>query len=161
MIGGALELDGVDDSVLVDLLLDPRAGSFSILTWVKGGTLGQVIVSQADAKLGRTTSPGCSWLAIDAAGMLTTDLAGADPAVPETEVVLADGRWHRVGLVWDDFSKTSTLYIDSVEVAACVEPILPVTHGGLQIGVGRKSEPGTFFSGLIDDVRIYDRAVKP
>ncbi|MHC4172226.1 MAG: hypothetical protein ACYTBX_09230 [Planctomycetota bacterium] len=29
------------------------------------------------------------------------------------------------------------------------------------MGAGNALEPGSFFSGLIDDVRIYDRAVTP
>jgi len=29
------------------------------------------------------------------------------------------------------------------------------------IGCNSQHTPGTFWSGLIDDVRIYDRAVKP
>jgi hypothetical protein len=33
--------------------------------------------------------------------------------------------------------------------------------GGLNIGCGKDMTPGTFFTGLIDDVRIYDRAVRP
>jgi hypothetical protein len=32
---------------------------------------------------------------------------------------------------------------------------------GLYIGVGKDYASGTFFSGLIDDVRIYNRAVAP
>jgi hypothetical protein len=31
----------------------------------------------------------------------------------------------------------------------------------LNSGTGRKLEAGTFFSGFIDDVRIYDRALIP
>jgi hypothetical protein len=33
--------------------------------------------------------------------------------------------------------------------------------GDLQIGAGKNLDPGSFFSGLIDDVRIYDRAITP
>ncbi|MHC4537823.1 MAG: LamG-like jellyroll fold domain-containing protein [Planctomycetota bacterium] len=32
---------------------------------------------------------------------------------------------------------------------------------GLYIGTNKAMEAGTFFSGLIDDVRIYNRAVRP
>jgi len=32
---------------------------------------------------------------------------------------------------------------------------------GLYIGVDKNYTPGTFFSGLIDDVRIYNRVVSP
>jgi hypothetical protein len=31
----------------------------------------------------------------------------------------------------------------------------------LSIGAGKAMEAGTFWSGLIDDVRIYNRTVKP
>ena len=37
--------------------------------------------------------------------------------------------------------------------------ILESSRGGLYFGVGNNLEPGSFFSGLIDDVRIYDRAL--
>ncbi|MHC4070675.1 MAG: LamG-like jellyroll fold domain-containing protein [Planctomycetota bacterium] len=33
--------------------------------------------------------------------------------------------------------------------------------GGLYIGAGQDYAAGTFFAGLIDDVRIYNRAVSP
>jgi len=33
--------------------------------------------------------------------------------------------------------------------------------GGVNIGCGKNMTPVTFFSGLIDDVRIYNRVVRP
>jgi hypothetical protein len=158
---GALEFDGVDDYVTADVVLDPKAGPFSVLAWVKGGAPGQVIVSQADLQVDRTKYEGCSWLEIETLGRLTTGLHSGDVVLPALDVVVTDGQWHRVALVWDDTSNNSTLYVDSVEVAAYMDPTKPTTYGGLQIGVGRSREPGTFFTGLIDDVRIYNRAVKP
>jgi len=162
MVDGALEFDGVDDFVGAELILDPEDGPFSLFAWIKGGAPGQVVVSQADARVGRYDRPGCSWLAIDPAlGTLTTDLVSPQFIPPATEVAITDGQWHRVGLVWDASSETSVLYVDDVEVATDVQPTLPKTYGGLQIGAGRSREPTTFFTGLIDDVRIYNRAVKP
>ena len=38
---------------------------------------------------------------------------------------------------------------------------LAASAGGLYIGAGSTLAPGAFWKGLIDDVRIYDRAVKP
>jgi len=38
---------------------------------------------------------------------------------------------------------------------------LPISNNGLYIGAGSGLEPGVFWSGLIDDVRIYNRAVRP
>jgi hypothetical protein len=36
-----------------------------------------------------------------------------------------------------------------------------VISGGLQIGDASNLASGSFWSGLIDEVRIYDRVVKP
>ena len=33
------------------------------------------------------------------------------------------------------------------------------TNGGMYIGVGQALDASTFFSGLIDDIRIYDVAL--
>jgi hypothetical protein len=111
--------------------------------------------------LGRTNYRGCSWLGIDVVGALTTDLMSSESASVVSEVIITDGHWHRLGLVWDKSSKTSTLYVDGVGIGDYLRPTQPKIYGGLQIGVGRNGEPGTFFTGLIDDVRIYDRAVRP
>ena len=38
---------------------------------------------------------------------------------------------------------------------------LESVNGGLYFGAGKTLDAGSFFSGLIDDVRIYNRAVIP
>ena len=53
--------------------------------------------------------------------------------------------------------------MDGVEVAKDTVSLssLEVASGSLCLGTGSTLAPGTFFSGLVDDVRIYNRAVKP
>jgi hypothetical protein len=46
-------------------------------------------------------------------------------------------------------------------VAEDTQPALEGSQMGLYIGTGKTMEPGTYFSGLIDDVRIYNRVVHP
>jgi hypothetical protein len=42
------------------------------------------------------------------------------------------------------------------------QPALPPdVSEGFYIGCGANLGPGTFFTGLIDDIRIYNRAVRP
>ncbi|MHC4174743.1 MAG: LamG-like jellyroll fold domain-containing protein [Planctomycetota bacterium] len=53
------------------------------------------------------------------------------------------------------------LYADDVEVTKDTQPGLEGSAGGLYIGAGNNLDASSFFSGLIDDVRIYDRAVTP
>ncbi|MHC4070619.1 MAG: LamG-like jellyroll fold domain-containing protein [Planctomycetota bacterium] len=53
------------------------------------------------------------------------------------------------------------LYVDGVVVAAGMQEGLGGSGNGLYIGCGKNMQPGTYFSGMIDDVRIYNRAVNP
>ena len=53
--------------------------------------------------------------------------------------------------------------MDGIEVAKDTQALtlapLKSARGGLYIGTGKNLEVGTFFSGLIDDVRIYNKAL--
>jgi sialidase-1 len=83
------------------------------------------------------------------------------PQSLKSESVITDGQWHNIGFVWDGAYRS--LYVDGVEVAkdtAAQKPLKYAT-GGLHIGAGKTLDAAAFFSGLIDDVRIYDRAVTP
>jgi len=76
-----------------------------------------------------------------------------------SQTVITDGNWHRIGLVWDGSHRT--LYVDDIAVAEDTQTNLATSENGLYIGAGTAMEPGSFWSGLIDDVRIYNRAVTP
>jgi hypothetical protein len=75
--------------------------------------------------------------------------------------VVTDGQWHHVALVWDQSSHTGSLYVDRIKIAVGVQTNLSKAYGNLRVGAGRGLTATTFWSGLIDDVRIYDRAVQP
>jgi hypothetical protein len=78
----------------------------------------------------------------------------------ESDSNITDGQWHHIGLVYDRVLMKRQLYVDGVEVAADTDFIGGVqTTGGLYIGAGQALDASTFFSGLIDDVRIYDVAL--
>jgi hypothetical protein len=53
-----------------------------------------------------------------------------------------------------------TLHVDSVAVAKDTPAGLIDSGGGLCIACGSQKEVGSFWSGLIDDVRIYNRLVR-
>ena len=156
MIDGALELDGIDDYVSTEFVLNPADGPFSVFAWIKGGAPGQVVISQTE--LG-----GANWLLADSSeGNLMTELKGHSrfAAALLSQTVITDGDWHRVGFVRDGSDRI--LYVDDIEVARDTAATnLESASGGLYIGAGSDLEPGTLWSGLIDDVRIYNRAVRP
>ncbi|MHC4520947.1 MAG: LamG domain-containing protein [Planctomycetota bacterium] len=153
-VNGALALDGTT-SIVADRVLNPADGPFSVLAWIKGGAPGQVIISQAG---------GENWLMVDAeTGTLATDLVSptrrfAAPALI-SDTVLTDDIWHRIGFVWDGTSRA--LYVDDVLVAEDFQDALAGCLGDMNIGCDKDMTPGTFWEGLIDDVRIYNRAVRP
>jgi hypothetical protein len=51
--------------------------------------------------------------------------------------------------------------VDGVLAAEDTQEALADSFSQLILGAGKNMAPGTFWCGLIDDVRIYDRAVKP
>jgi hypothetical protein len=152
--GGALQFDGVDDYVSTPFILDPAKGSFSVFAWVKSSGRGQVIVSQNDAT-------GTRWLWTDPSyGRLTTWLMHPpfDPLMSGSTVT--DGQWHHVGLVFDFEALRRYLYVDGREAAKDTVFVGGVgSNGGLYFGAEKTLGAGTFFSGLIDDVRIYNVAL--
>lgn len=158
-IGGALEFDGIDDCAGSSPILNPADGPFSVVVWIKGGGPGQVIISQIDSSGGGI---GGTWLGIDSSdGKLMTGLVPSQssslPVV--SQAVITDGQWHHIGFVWDGSYRI--LYVDGVEVAkdeTAVAPLLS-SDGSLYIGVDKNLEPSTFFSGMLDDIRIYNRAL--
>ena len=151
-VDGGLRLDGISGCAIINPILNPAREPFSIIAWDKGGAPGQVIVSQQVI---------VNWLALDAEGKLMTELKSSDqlagPLLSET--VINDGQWHRIGLVWDGSHRK--LCVDGVAVAEDTQPGLEGSQMGLYVGVDKNYAPGTFFSGLIDDIRIYNRAVQP
>lgn len=105
---------------------------------------GRVIVSQRG---------GANWLTTDAAtGALLTQLCGGRQAGPlYSGAIITDDNWHRVAFTCDGSNRR--LYVDDILVAEDTDVALADSSGGLNIGYGAILEPGTFFSGQIDDVR--------
>jgi hypothetical protein len=106
---------------------------------------------------------GANWLMVEDNGVLATDLSspiGKDVlASPEP---ITDGNWHHVGLTWDGAARA--LYVDDVKVAEDTLGSLAGQDTTLYVGASGPAKRGraaTFFSGLIDEVRIYNRAVRP
>jgi hypothetical protein len=157
-VEGALQFDGMNGHVQTPFVLNPKEGAFSAFAWVKGGQPGQVILSQAD---------GSNWLGTDPVqGRLTTSLTqpegrfGLPTPALVSDVVVTDGLWHEIGLVWDGSDRI--LYIDGIEVARdFLSDGMRGAESGLYMGVGKDLAEGSFWTGLIDVVRIYDRAVEP
>jgi len=157
---GALQLDGVDDYVSTPFVSNPADGAFSAFAWVKGGAPGQVILSQTDG-----AGSGEIWLGVEPLqGKLMTGLIPppsgrtATPAL-KSDFIITDGQWHHIGFAWDGSRRH--LYADGAEIAKDAAAVAPLksSNGGLYIGAGKTPDAGTFWLGLLDEIRIYNRAL--
>ncbi len=158
VMGGALELDGLDDYVRAGTVLKPAEGPFTVFGWVRGGTPGQVILSQANA------DGNVAWLGLDAAtGVLMTAISDngrfTKPLV--SDVTLAGDDWHEIRLVWDGVRRA--LYLDGDEAVSDTRDLgtLKFSNSDFFVGTTEDLAPDTFFAGSIDDIRFYDVALKP
>ena len=122
---------------------------------------GKVIISQADTEGQGPVESGGTWLGLDPSdGRLMTGLMDIFFGPLESELVVTDGQWHHVGLVYDRAAMKRHLYVDGAEAAVDAGSVGGVqSFAGLYIGSGQILDTGSFFSGLIDDVRIYDIAI--
>jgi hypothetical protein len=82
---------------------------------------------------------------------------GAAPQTLRGTAQLAAGVWTHLATTYDGV--TQRLFINGVQVASRPQSgVISVGMGVLRIG-GNSSFPGEFYTGLVDDVRIFNRAL--
>jgi len=72
--------------------------------------------------------------------------------------VINDGAWHHLVLKREGSMVYS--YVDGVEIAAVADQTVCTTTNTSQVTFGCRGQLATFFTGKIDDVRFYSRALK-
>jgi hypothetical protein len=152
--GKALSFDGVDDSVTVPAAaaLD-LAASGTIEAWVNPTTLGSFrpVVQKERTGAAAYALFANTDTAHPAARIFTTagiEAAGASSLVTST--------WTHLAMTWD--STTLRVFVDGAEVSSQpASGALATSTGALRIGGGGVA--AQWFSGLIDEVRVYNRAL--
>jgi hypothetical protein len=148
--GGALSFDGVDDSVGLGSLGGFSQTAFTLQAWVQKATTKNDV-----AILGSWTGSGpmlwvdhlASRYHLTLAGSLSNYLDSGHNPVPAS--------WQHLAATYD--GTTAHFYIDGTQVASRTTSG-PGNSDTWRIGA-YGSTPGGFFDGLIDDIRIYDRAL--
>jgi len=159
---GAASFDGVDDYVEIrNFEPDLTEKDWSITAWIKAGT--QSIAARIYGPEGGFGE----WarLVLTPARVLSVE-ASTDDGVTRIEVISAgpwdDNQWHFVAWVAD--ATEIRLYIDGNLEGSDVNnlPAGTVVADYFPIGCRRevdKKEYSLFFNGIIDEVRIYNRAL--
>ncbi|MEK7952071.1 Ig-like domain-containing protein [Luteolibacter soli] len=155
--GNALNFDGIDDGVLPGTAAAlTGSGNFSVSAWVKinpASPLGTVI-EQRDP----TGYVGEYALNVNASGTVNFMVYGSGGYQFDltTTGTVNDGQWHHVSGVRNGTS--GKVYIDGVEAASGTGTLQALQSFAVSIGYDNRDN-NKRFKGLIDDVRIYTRAL--
>lgn len=161
-LGGGLAFDGVDDYVQIGGWKGIGGGrSRTVCAWVKTADTAGVIVSW-----GPTGVAGARWLLLtEGGGRLRLEVGGG--AVVGSAAI-CDGQWHHVAAVLDNDGTPNVgdvrLYVDgdldtlSSSGDRLVNTVVDAA-GSPDVAIGTWLPGGAYLAGVIDEVRIYERAL--
>jgi hypothetical protein len=160
--GQAIKLNGTADAVNlgVNAAFNPT-GSFSVSAWfnptawaTSGGNT--IVANSANATLGwAITRANTNQIRFTTSGTGGTNLdSGA-------ATLIATNTWTHVVCVYDSVAKTKAIYVNGAlanqaVVTANITSTTVNTYIGARMGA---TAPGNFFTGTIDDVRMYNKAL--
>jgi len=154
--GRALGFDGVDDYVEVASNPTLRPDYITLMCWVRGTTLSDCRVL---ALMNDPAPPFTATIYISPGGLARWEFDGtAAPAKTQAGTkVVNDGHWHHLAIVYN--GTTGFLYVDGVL------DVSDVYAGGVlewgtnpKVYVGKGTD-GLLANGVIDEVRIFNRAL--
>jgi hypothetical protein len=161
--GGALQFDGVDDYVEVpDSVSLDGLGSLTIEAWIKPE------VAQQGGIVTKGTYDGARYWVyqLETASDATLYFSINDVNYNRFELRTVDtvplDSWSYVAAVWDGATGDAKIYINGVEVAATASAIISMADNTYPAYIGKQSNVtygDKFFNGVIDEVRIYNRAL--
>ncbi|MDF2437791.1 MAG: hypothetical protein K0Q95_2167 [Bacteroidota bacterium] len=155
LTGTALSLDGVDDYVNIPgSTTDLTNGDFTLEAWVNTTGINEGLLTKSDAS---GWQPGEKCFYIDGLGRPSFVGWGNDFIVGGT--VVNDGTWHHVAVTWNYSTSTGKIYVDGMETTIIdnYQPNLPDNVGNtLKLGAPNYAEATNYFSGMIDEVRIWN-----
>ena len=168
-IGQALSFDGVDDRVSLG---NPASlqitGSLSIAAWIKADAFPNGDDNHILSKSGSSGSVGYKFSATIDNGVeqvyMVVSGDGTNFAQRYTATTITTGRWYHVVGVYNAAAQTIDVYVDGTLNNGILSGTVPSsvfnTSDPAYIGVYNGSF-ARLFDGLIDDVRIYNRALSP
>ena len=151
-IGQALKFDGSNDIVVInnDVL---GTGPRTIAAWIYPKGQNIPVIENG------TIAPSAKLWVDSANNRLSFSNTGASEAVSATNSLTLN-TWQLVTVVRNS-SDQATLYINGVQSGTANQAVGTPTAGETSSYIGANFSASAFFDGLIDDVRIYSRALAP
>ena len=163
-IGSALAFDGADDMVVVQqnsglpIYNNGTDNVWSIAMWVKGGPQNDMRVFSEASTTDNNPLFNLGTKNDGATGQLDAYIRPAGLGHTFSDAEPFDDTWHHI--VWVDDNGAVTLYVDglldggSFDYTRATLDLNTTTIGGILRGA-----PSHWFTGLIDDVQIYNHAL--
>ena len=154
--GDALSFDGADDYVNVPDAASLDLTNWTISAWIYPTSLPFVTWKTILCKGGDCTNYYLQTYGTELEGGFESP-AGNWRRFRTTGATLQLNTWYHVAFTFDDAANTGKVYISGVERFSKTETAVPVTTATpLRIGTDNWDEN---WSGLLDDLRIYNRAL--
>lgn len=161
---GALKFDGMSSDVEVPTNVIDLSGSFTVAVWVRlDRPAGDNTAVSQDGETVSGFSMGSLASTRGFAFMLPDrDADDAGKAVASSKTIPVPGKWYHLVGVRDAMSRQLRLYVNGR-----LEGTAPLNRswwasGKTVIGRARNTgKPANFWSGAIDEVRLYSRALSP
>jgi len=153
--GASLSFDGSGDYVRVsDHSSLHLTGQLTLMAWVKETAIGQY------AKvISRRSGYYFYFLGVDNGNPYGGIGDDVTYTVTGKSLLMSLDRWNHLALVYDDAVDRMFLHFDGTERMTPVMQSLPATVG-VDLSIGADSEGAAgFFTGDVDDVAVYDRAL--
>ena len=154
VVGNAARFDGTANTCLdVPSLNAWQASAFTISAWVKSAALdGPVVVHES---INACPSPLMS-TKLDHVGLTQLNTTSAHSEAWTPVPLSAPDQWHHIAVWWD--GTTQAVFVDGMCSCNTVPAYQPALHID-EFSIGCYPHAATYFSGAIDEVRIYDRAL--
>jgi len=160
-IGQGLSFDGSNDYVDMgnpSVLNVVSAGT--VATWAKYGN--QVsssypgVVCKGDPNTDTNGYCLLLWLNVDA-GICIEIMSGETEQIKCTKIGWKDNKWHHIVATWD--GSFINLYADGVLQGSPLTQTVTPTPETVNFRLGRDNSGSTRYTGSLDDVRVYNRAL--
>jgi len=163
----ALEFNGIDNfvEITLDSSLDVSA-SFTIGAWIKtnGDTaIGSVIRHNTDGSKVDQTALMIDWTSLDASNADKATIGHKDSDSKTWKYITGttnvnDGEWHHIFATFD--GSILKVYVDKI-LEGTSPSFTSTDYGASSWLIGKFRGNAEYFNGLINDARIYNRAISP
>lgn len=158
-LGQAFKFDGVDDRISAGNASSIQlvSGDYTLAAWVKPVSVSgrQWII----AKTANSSAKAYSLLVNNGEVSVDGEEGGNDGVVSTTNASLTPGNWYHLAATMTSSTLAVKIYVDGVEKTTTGSIPARPTETVSDLEIGWSQYINEYFNGLIDDVRIYNRAL--